>query len=162
MSFYIKSKQMNNRINTAGGIVIKNNAILFIKKNDVWDLPKGKIKKGDKKRYTAINEISEETGLKKESLIIKNKLISTHYHKRINAHHFIKKTYWYLVEYNGSLSQKLIPDKHEGITQCKWVSYKDLEYILKDCHIWIAYLIKYFKGTRYYRDSINSTTSSNL
>tara|TARA_Y100000814_G_scaffold282261_1_gene247145 strand:+ start:121 stop:387 length:267 start_codon:yes stop_codon:yes gene_type:complete len=88
---------MNNRINTAGGIVIKNNAILFIKKNDVWDLPKGKIEEGDKKRYTAINEISEETGLKKESLIIKNKLIPTYYHKRINAHHFIKKTYWYLV-----------------------------------------------------------------
>ena len=65
---------MNNKIYTSGGLVIKNNKILFIKKNGIWDLPKGKIEKGHKKKQTAIKEISEETGLNEESLIVLKKL----------------------------------------------------------------------------------------
>ncbi len=38
---------MSSNIKTAGGIVIKNEKILFIYKNGKWDLPKGKIDKGE-------------------------------------------------------------------------------------------------------------------
>ena len=54
---------MNSRIKAAGGIVIKDDKILFINKNGRWDLPKGKMEHGVNKRNTAIIEISEETGL---------------------------------------------------------------------------------------------------
>ena len=40
---------MNNKINTAGGIVIKNNAILFIKKMMFGICQKEKLKKATKK-----------------------------------------------------------------------------------------------------------------
>ena len=55
---------MSSKIKTSGGIVIKNDKILFIRKNNRWDLPKGKLEEGVNSRDTAIVEISEETGLK--------------------------------------------------------------------------------------------------
>ena len=48
---------MSSRIKTAGGIVIKDDKILFIHKNGRWDLPKGKLEQGVNKRNTAIIEI---------------------------------------------------------------------------------------------------------
>ena len=53
---------MSSKIKTSGGIVIKEHKILFIRKNNRWDLPKGKLEKGINSRETAIIEISEETG----------------------------------------------------------------------------------------------------
>ena len=41
---------MNSRIKAAGGIVIKDDKILFIKKNGRWDLPKGKMEQGVNKK----------------------------------------------------------------------------------------------------------------
>ena len=57
---------MSSKIKTSGGIVIKENKILFIRKNNRWDLPKGKLEDGVNSRDTALIEISEETGLKKK------------------------------------------------------------------------------------------------
>ena len=51
---------MSSKIKTAGGIVIRDDKILFIYKNGRWDLPKGKLEKGNSSRETAIIEISEE------------------------------------------------------------------------------------------------------
>ena len=70
---------MSSRIKTAGGIVIKDDKILFIHKNGRWDLPKGKMEQGVNKRNTAIIEIREETGLPKNLLSILKKLIPTHH-----------------------------------------------------------------------------------
>ena len=51
---------MSSKIKTAGGIVIRDDKILFIYKNGRWDLPKGKLEKGNSSRETAVIEISEE------------------------------------------------------------------------------------------------------
>ena len=73
---------MNNRLITSGGVVIQNHQILFIYKNERWDLPKGHIENGSSSKETAIIEISEETGLPKKNLVILKKLIPTYYHKK--------------------------------------------------------------------------------
>ena len=44
---------MSSKIKTSGGIVIKENKILFIRKNNRWDLPKGKLEDGVNSRDTA-------------------------------------------------------------------------------------------------------------
>ena len=49
---------MSSKIKTSGGIVIKENKILFIRKNNRWDLPKGKLEDGVNSRDTALIEIS--------------------------------------------------------------------------------------------------------
>ena len=61
---------MSSKIKTAGGIVIRDDKILFIYKNGRWDLPKGKLEKGNSSRETAVIEISEETGLEKSHLSV--------------------------------------------------------------------------------------------
>ena len=43
---------MSSKIKTSGGIVIKENKILFIRKNNRWDLPKGKLEAGVNSRAT--------------------------------------------------------------------------------------------------------------
>jgi len=113
---------MNSLVITAGGIVLKDDKILFIYKKGKWDLPKGKVEQGSNSRDTAVIEISEETGLPHEQLNIIEELIPTSYHKIINNVSIVKKTDWFLIEFLGNIDAALIPDMNEGITECKWVS----------------------------------------
>ena len=103
---------MSSKIKTAGGIVIRDDKILFIYKNGRWDLPKGKLEKGNSSRETAVIEISEETGLEKSHLSVMKKLIPTHYHKKVDGVVIVKKTYWYLVEYTGDM-KKNVNSRHQ-------------------------------------------------
>ena len=122
---------MNNRLITSGGVVIQNHQILFIFKNGRWDLPKGHLEEGNSSKETALIEISEETGLPKKNLTVLKKLIPTHYHKRVQGEMIVKKTIWYLVEFNGNMDMPLIPDKNEGITECRWFSLNELVLVLE-------------------------------
>ena len=142
---------MSSKIKTSGGIVIKNDKILFIRKNNRWDLPKGKLEEGVNSRDTAIVEISEETGLNTKDLLILKKLIPTHYHKRVEGVTIVKKTYWYLVEYIGDFDSPLVPDKNEGITDCRWFSFDELVLVLEESHERIRYLIEFFLNMPFYK-----------
>ena len=90
---------MKNKIKAAGGIVIQGKKILFIKKNGRWEFPKGRLKKGSKRKNTALREIYEETGIPQENLNIIKPLIPTHDNIKDGKDVVIKKTYWYLVEH---------------------------------------------------------------
>ena len=142
---------MNNKIKTAGGIVLKDDKILFIHKRGRWDLPKGKVEEGASSRKTAKIEISEETGLPKSQLKILKKLIPTHYHKRIDGEVVVKKTEWFLIMFNGDESTPLIPDRNEGITECKWFTFDELVLVLEESHERIRYLIEFFLNMPYYK-----------
>ena len=142
---------MNSRIKAAGGIVMKDDKILFIKKNGRWDLPKGKMEQGVNKKNTAIIEISEETGLPEHQLSILKKLIPTHHQKQIEGKIIEKKTYWYLVEFKGEFSAPLAPDQHEGITECRWFSFDELVFILEESHERIRYLVDFCLNMSFYK-----------
>ena len=142
---------MSSRIKTAGGIVIKDDKILFIHKNGRWDLPKGKMEQGVNKRNTAIIEISEETGLPKNQLSILKKLIPNHQQKKIEGKIIEKKTYWYLVEFKGEFTAPLVPDQHEGITECRWFYFDELMLVLEESHERIRYLLDYFLNMPFYK-----------
>lgn len=88
---------MSSKIKTAGGIVLKNDKILFIYKRGRWDLPKGKVEQGASSRSTAKTEISEETGLPRNQLKVLKKLIPTHYHKKVDGRIIVKKTDWFFI-----------------------------------------------------------------
>jgi ADP-ribose pyrophosphatase len=52
-------------VEAAGGVVSnKNGEILFIRRMGKWDLPKGKIEKGESLEQAAIREVEEETGIR--------------------------------------------------------------------------------------------------
>lgn len=105
-------------VSAAGGLVINNRKeILFIFRNGVWDLPKGKIEKGESTEIAAIREVEEECGIFDLSII--KKLVVT-YHIYYQKGLKLKETYWYLM--TSDYKAELIPQTEEGITE---VSFKN-------------------------------------
>jgi 8-oxo-dGTP pyrophosphatase MutT (NUDIX family) len=113
----IKNKLM--LIKAAGGLVKNvNGDFLFIYRNKKWDLPKGKVEKGEKLKITAVREVEEECGVK---ILNRSGLICKTYHVyEMGANLVLKRTNWYKMEVKGS--PKLIPQKEEGITSAVWVN----------------------------------------
>ena len=98
----------------AGGLVKnKNNDTLFIYRFEKWDLPKGKIEKGESKKEAAKREVEEECGV--NQLKIEKKLQKTYHIFQRKGREILKITHWYLMstEFVG----ELIPQIEEEITQ---------------------------------------------
>ncbi|WP_338733180.1 NUDIX hydrolase [Mangrovimonas cancribranchiae] len=104
---------------TAGGGKAFNDKgdILFIYRNDKWDLPKGKAEKKETIEETAIREVEEETGV--EGLEIIKPLDVTYHIFRRNGRNKIKITHWF--EMKTSYQGKLQPQENEGITKVAWL-----------------------------------------
>ncbi len=132
---------MTDIVKAAGGVVVRGKKILFIKKNGRWEFPKGRLKKGANRKKTAVREISEETGIKKKHLNIIMPLIPTHHHNKISGSTVVKETSWFLIEYSGDPKRRLIPEKKEGITKCKWFTLDELVLMLKDSRPLVHYLL---------------------
>ena len=133
------------KAHAAGGVVLGEGKVLFIKKNNRWELPKGRVSKGKSNKKTALKEISEETGLPKNKLKIICELIPTHHNRNIEKKKIVKEIMWYLVSFKGNMNTKLIPDKSENITDCVWIEKKHLYKPLEKSHRHIQYLIDYAK-----------------
>jgi 8-oxo-dGTP pyrophosphatase MutT (NUDIX family) len=106
------------RIEAAGGIVFSENEFLFIKRNGLWDIPKGKMELKETPEITAKREIQEECGLKGE-LTIRKKLVDTYHTYEFKNKSVLKKTHWYLLEYTGDKTTE--PQLEEGITEICWI-----------------------------------------
>ena len=132
---------MTDIVKAAGGVVVRGKKILFIKKNGRWEFPKGRLKKGANRKKTAVREISEETGIKKKHLNIIMPLIPTHHHNKISGSTVVKETSWFFIEYLGDPKKRLIPEKKEGITKCKWFTLDELVLTLKDSRPLVHYLL---------------------
>ena len=106
----------------AGGGLVYNDKkeILFIYRNKKWDLPKGKLEKGEDIETCAIREVEEETGITGVKI---NTFITTTYHvfKR-NGKFKLKETHWY--EMHSSYEGILEPQEEEGITKVKWKNFQ--------------------------------------
>lgn len=97
----------------AGGKVSNlKNEVLFIFRYNKWDLPKGKLEKGESIERAAIREVEEECGV--GELEIKRKLATTYHVYEGNSKLILKITYWFLMhtKYTGELA----PQQEEGIT----------------------------------------------
>ncbi|PKP20368.1 MAG: NUDIX hydrolase [Bacteroidetes bacterium HGW-Bacteroidetes-21] len=113
MSHYFKF------IPAAGGLVFDEKGhMLFIFRRGKWDLPKGKIDKGESPEIAAVREVKEECGLHKVKL--KKKICST-YHIYLHKDRLaLKQTYWYRMVAPGK--QELIPQTEEDISKAIWLS----------------------------------------
>ena len=127
-------------IEAAGGVVCQNRNYLFIKRNGVWDIPKGKLEKNESVEEGALREIEEECGFKAGDLKINRKLIDTWHTYEHKGKMVIKKTYWFLIA-NLNSSTKLVPQKEEGITEVKYFSRSEFDLILDNTYLSIKEVI---------------------
>ncbi|MFK7983429.1 MAG: NUDIX hydrolase [Saprospiraceae bacterium] len=111
------------KILAAGGGVVVNEKgeILTMYRRGSWDLPKGKIDKGETKEAAAIREVQEETGLNVVEL--GDFLLETnHTYKNRKGKRVIKRTYWYKMTTKETL---LKPEIEEDIELCEWMPVKE-------------------------------------
>lgn len=129
-------------VEAAGGVVTnKNNEVLIIHRLGKYDLPKGKLEKGESYQKAAIREIKEECGI--EKLEIKRPLIST-FHVYINKDRFyLKKTYWFDVIHVGN--SKPTPQTEESIEKAFWMPQRDVIDIAGNTYASILDVLRYRK-----------------
>lgn len=106
----------------ASGGVVQNKAgkVLFIYRKKRWDLPKGKVEKGETLEEGGKREVKEETGVKKIKV---GELVGVTYHifKRNNRYQ-LKESHWFHMtsKYEGVL----VPETKEDITKAVWKDKK--------------------------------------
>lgn len=127
-------------VEAAGGIVRKGDKYLVIYRHGKWDLPKGKIDKGEEVEAAAVREIEEECGITSPEII--RPLMNTYHTYHIYGPETIKKTYWFELSYSGN--ENLVPQENEGITRVEWVDKQALFEIKKDTFPSIAELLDNF------------------
>ncbi len=136
----------------AGGGLVYNDRkeILFIYRNKKWDLPKGKIEKGEDIQNCAIREVEEETGV--EGLSIKKFITKTYHVFKRNGKYRLKETYWY--EMHTSYNGELIPQEKEGIEKVKWKGFEKSQKALEKSYANIKLLFPKEYLTRHPNDRV--------
>lgn len=126
-------------IEAAGGLVYNasRDSILFIYRRDKWDLPKGKIDKGEGIQEAALREVQEECGI--QSHKIKNFLNESYHIFKMKDKWFLKKTYWFNMQ--CSADEKLIPQAEEDITAIEWIKTNDFSKVKANTYAMIADII---------------------
>lgn len=116
-ALFEKIKQFFKHIEAAGGLIRQNNCYLFIYRLGKWDLPKGKIDKGENPQQAAIRECEEECAI--SGLTIENELPNTYHIYPYKGQYALKTTYWFLMSstYNGLLQ----PQTEENIEKVEWL-----------------------------------------
>ena len=105
-------------IEAAGGLVHDDKSqYLCIFRRGKWDLPKGKLDKGETPVKAALREVQEETGV--QEIGLENFLINTYHIFRLKGKLVLKITYWYLIKNLGS--NKLVPQTSEDIEKALWL-----------------------------------------
>lgn len=126
-------------IQAAGGIVLNDQQqLLFMFRRGKWDLPKGKLDKGESLEQCAVRETEEETGLK--NVALKKHLITTYHTYDENGKHILKETYWYLLCAPGN--QSLTPQAAEQIDIVEWANPGDLSKYLQNTYPSILDVLK--------------------
>jgi len=134
-------------IEAAGGLVNNpDGEILFIKRLGKWDLPKGKMEKGESREESAVREIEEETGLKDVELV---QFINTTYHIYVerNGEKILKCTHWFEMNFDGEDTSK--PQIEEGITEVAWKNSDQIEHeVFPSTFKNIKLIVKEFRSTK--------------
>lgn len=111
-------KLLPNVVAGGGKVFNDKKEILFIYRNDKWDLPKGKAESYETIEETALREVAEETGV--AGLKIVKPLETTYHVFKRNGKYKIKVTYWF--EMKTTFSGVLYPQENEGITKVAWLN----------------------------------------
>ncbi len=127
---YLKHIIKNITLVQAAGGLVKNEykQYLFIFRQGRWDIPKGKIEKGEGVKEAAVREVQEECGILISEL---GKKINKTYHSYISRGEVVlKKTHWFKMRTEDK--SKLKPQKDEGITDARWLNKSEMGIIVEN------------------------------
>jgi 8-oxo-dGTP pyrophosphatase MutT (NUDIX family) len=118
-------------IEAGGGVVLNpQGKFLVIYRNGTWDLPKGKLEKGEDFQTAALREVKEETGL--SGLQLLHPLLSTYHTYPLKKKMVLKKTKWFEMLYTGS--EEPVLQAEEGITDYRWVTPGETGFIRENTY----------------------------
>lgn len=128
-------------IQAAGGLVQnEKKEVLMIFRRGKWDLPKGKLDKGESLEDCAVREVEEETGLQNVQLVSPLTITWHTYHE--GARFMLKESHWYNMKVKGE--QKLVPQTSEDIHEIKWVTAKAAEKLFPESYPSVTDVIREF------------------
>jgi 8-oxo-dGTP pyrophosphatase MutT (NUDIX family) len=115
-------KSLYKTVKAAGGVVRNGEDVLFIYRRGSWDLPKGKLDKGETYKQAAVREVLEETGLSEVRL--GGKLCTTYHTYKLEGRRILKKTAWYIME---TEERTLSVQHEEDIEKGEWMPVMDIK-----------------------------------
>lgn len=109
-------------VEAAGGVVESDGgAVVMIRRNERWDLPKGHREEGESFSQCAAREAEEETGVKVNAV---GELLATTLHSyNIYGSWELKLTAWYAMR---GESESLSPQREEGIVCAEWIPRQEI------------------------------------
>ncbi|MCE7039509.1 NUDIX hydrolase [Dyadobacter sp. CY312] len=135
-----KIKGIFKVIKAAGGVVVKDGKWLFMYRRKKWDLPKGKLDKGENSKEAAVREIEEETGVK---AVIRDKVCTTWHTYSLNNNRILKKTKWYVLDCIDDSG--MTPQADEQIEKLSWLTQAEGQAILVNSFSSIRYVVDSLK-----------------
>jgi ADP-ribose pyrophosphatase YjhB (NUDIX family) len=127
-------------VKAAGGLVRKKDKFLMIYRMKKWDLPKGKIEKGEKNRKAAVREVEEECNV---TVKVEGKICTTWHTYTMNRRAMIKKTRWYVMDVVDD--SKMRPEISEDIEETRWMNGKEVYHALEHSYKSISHVFeKYY------------------
>ncbi len=111
-------------VTAGGGLVVRREAdatlLLLIFRRGAWDLPKGKLDRGEAVEACALREVREEVGI--ETLRILGPAGTTVHGYPEKKRYCVKTTWWYVME---TPERRFTPEAREGIEAVEWVPWPE-------------------------------------
>ncbi len=121
-------------VKAAGGLVLNNEGkLLIIKRYNKWDLPKGKIDRGENPQEAALREVKEECGIHGMEMEKNEKAVCTFHLYRLKNKKVLKKTYWFRMFYPGN--EIPVPQTEEDISLACWIEKDEIPDILNNTYL---------------------------
>ncbi len=119
-------------VEAAGGLVRdEKGCALMIRRNGLWDLPKGHRERGEEMLSTALREVEEETGVRADRDPEPRFLCITHHAFCRGGRWYLKHTSWYAMR---ALRTETRPQREEDITEAVWVTASEVESCLNHAY----------------------------
>lgn len=114
-------------VEAAGGVVENNRqAVVMIRRNERWDLPKGHREQGEEFSACAAREAEEETGVRVDEV---GTLLATTLHAyNLYGKWELKLTVWYAMR---GEAEELHPQREEGIICAEWIEQEQIREKIK-------------------------------
>ena len=127
------------QIKASGGLVKNSKGeFLIVKRNDIWDLPKGKNEPGESAKQAAIREVNEECGI--NNLKIIREITKTYHTYILNDKPILKETTGF--EMITTANNIPVPQTDENISEVRWVNSGNTDFIVENTYSSIIEVLK--------------------